>query len=689
MTSKEWEMANAESLTDAVAWLRVRIERYIDAIHTKFAGETETADRELPYIAEDPKPRRHSTAKSLAQHAKFESLADHAPINTQIDAPASLAILGRVFSLTPFELDLLVLCVAFELDGRIAGLCARAHDDAQRAYPTFALALTLFDEPSWDVTTMERPLRRWHLIDVERRPAVPLTLSPLYSDARTVDFVKGFNHIDERLLSLAIPLEIAVTERLPGSQRAIVDLIVSAYMHAKQREPAKIQLAGADAQAKLVIARAVAVSLSRNALRLHAAWLPPAPSEIDDLAALLQREGALVPTLIVLDAQDVNDERDSDAARPVRRLLSRDIGDVLLLTRSAWSGIGESSIALDVDPPTPSEQRASWDKLLDGVESEDVSAQLATQFCLDLSSIERIASAARADRGDQPLTRRLWDECCRYLKPRLDSLAMRLDAKATWDDIVLPLEQLQQLHEIAQQVRGRYTVYEEWGFAEKMNRGLGISVLFAGDSGTGKTMAAEVLANDLRLPLYRIDLSSVVSKYIGETEKNLRKLFDAADSGGFVLFFDEADALFGKRSEVRDSHDRYANIEVNYLLQRIEAYRGLAILATNAKAALDQAFARRLRFIVSFPHPNIADRKRIWQKAFTLNTPADNLDFDRLARLNATGGIIHNASLGAAFAAAGVKSSVNMSLVLTSIMTEYRKLNRPINISDFALPPRG
>jgi len=225
-------------------------------------------------------------------------------------------------------------------------------------------------------------------------------------------------------------------------------------------------------------------------------------------------------------------------------------------------------------------------------------------------------------------------------------------------------------------------VYEEWGFAEKMNRGLGISALFAGESGTGKTMAAEVIANDLRLNLYRIDLSAVVSKYIGETEKNLRRLFDAADDGGAILFFDEADALFGKRSEVKDSHDRYANIEINYLLQRMEAYRGLAILATNLKSALDPAFMRRLRFIVNFPFPGPSERKLIWQKVFPIQAPREELDYERLGRFNLSGGNIHSIALNAAFAAAQSNSSVTMPILLSAARTEFHKLNKPISEAD-------
>jgi SpoVK/Ycf46/Vps4 family AAA+-type ATPase len=227
-------------------------------------------------------------------------------------------------------------------------------------------------------------------------------------------------------------------------------------------------------------------------------------------------------------------------------------------------------------------------------------------------------------------------------------------------------------------VRYRARVCDEWGFAEKSNRGLGLSGLFAGPSGTGKTLAAEVLANELELDLFRIDLSTVVSKYIGETEKNLRRVFDAAEEGGAILLFDEADALFGKRSEVKDSHDRYANVEISYLLQRMEAYRGLAILATNMKEALDPAFLRRLRFVVLFPFPDQAQRAEIWRRIFPAKTPTDSLDIDGLARLSISGGNIRNIALNAAFAAAGSEEPVRMPHLLGAVRLEYEKLEKPL-----------
>ncbi len=275
-----------------------------------------------------------------------------------------------------------------------------------------------------------------------------------------------------------------------------------------------------------------------------------------------------------------------------------------------------------------------WESRLNGG-----AALLAGQFNLNIASIRRIVNRSEIQEEDDKnnVQQKVWHHCLLSTSPELDTLVQRLDLKAKWSDIVLPLDSEQQLRQIASQVKHRSLVYDNWGFREKMNRGLGINALFIGESGTGKTMAAEVLANELGLHLYRIDLSGVVSKYIGETEKNLRRVFDAAEDGGAILFFDEADALFGKRSEVKDSHDRYANIEINYLLQRMESFNGLAILATNKKNALDEAFIRRLRFIVYFPFPGTKERKAIAERIFPTAMPKGYLDYDRLAALNLTG----------------------------------------------------
>jgi SpoVK/Ycf46/Vps4 family AAA+-type ATPase len=276
-----------------------------------------------------------------------------------------------------------------------------------------------------------------------------------------------------------------------------------------------------------------------------------------------------------------------------------------------------------------------------------------------------------------------------YARPQLQGLAQCSKPIYTWLDIVLPLAQLQQLREMVAHVRHAAKVLSEWNFASKHRSARGIAALFAGASGTGKTMAADIIATELNLELYKIDVSQVVSKYIGETAKNLSRIFAQAENTGAILFFDEADALFGKRSEIKDAHDRYANIEIAYLLQRIEAYHGIAILATNLKHNLDVAFIRRLRFIVDFPFPDELAREQIWQKAFPNQAPlASDIDFRYLARkLKLSGGSIKNIVLHAAFLAAANDAQIDMACVIEAAKRELEKIGKLYLDSDFPTYP--
>ncbi|MEW5959504.1 MAG: ATP-binding protein [Chloroflexota bacterium] len=606
------------------------------------------------------------------------------------EPPPALLILGQRFGLSRFEQQVILLCAAMELDTRIAGLCAKAQDDPNRPYPTFALAMALFDEPAWDVLSPERPLRYWRLIEIHQPDTQPLTTSPVRADERIVNYLKGLNYLDDRLQPLLVPLELPANRAefppLPPSQQVAVELIAN---HLEQisltNRPPVIQLLGPDSPSKQLVAWYAANDLGLHLYRLPAQLLPPQVAELETFIRLWQRESLLLPVILYLDAHDLEGESPTDGqASTINRFLARRDNVCFLDTRDVRPELGQGTISLEIAKPTPAEQQTAWTEAL-GVESTATTASpalLSGQFNLNLTTIHQIAQTTWASTNGSFGHQHLWDACLESTRPRLDILARRLDPKATWQDIVLPEEQLVLLRRIADQVAQRSRVYEEWGFRNRMNRGLGISALFGGESGTGKTMAAEVIANELRLNLFRIDLSAVVSKYIGETEKNLRRLFDAAEDGGAILFFDEADALFGKRSEVKDSHDRYANIEINYLLQRMEAYRGLAILATNVKSALDDAFLRRLRFIVDFPFPGVADRRRIWQKVFPPETPTAGLDFDFLARLKLAGGSIHNIALNAAFLAAKANPPVTMPVILSAARAEFRKLSLPVNEAD-------
>ena len=610
------------------------------------------------------------------------------------DPAPALHILADRFGLSRFERNVLLLCAALELDTSIASLCNLAQGSANRPYPTFALALALFDEPAWEALSPERPLRYWRLVEINQPGAQPLTTSALRADERIVNYLKGLNYIDDRLAPFLVPLQPSSGALpLPDSQLTATATIIN-KLQAKpdSSHVPVVQLPGSDSASKQLIAWHAVSTLGLHLYRLPAEWLPSNATELDTLARFINRESALLPIAFYVESGEIDkpagETAESNRSSMLQRFLTRINCLVFLDTRDVRNFSTAQTIAVDVAKPTRAEQQAAWEQTL-GDSAADSPAKLAGQFNLGLVEIDRIVTSTSTENlaGDErTLHERLWDECLTSTRPRLDELAQRLDAKAKWPNLVLPSQEMNLLRQIAAQVSQRAKVYEEWGFSKKMNRGLGISALFAGDSGTGKTMAAEVIANELRLNLYRIDLSAVVSKYIGETEKNLRRLFDAAEDGGAILFFDEADALFGKRSEVKDSHDRYANIEINYLLQRLEAYRGLAILATNMKNALDAAFTRRLRFIVNFPFPGFPERRDIWRDVFPPQTLTKGLDFDRLSRLNLTGGNIHNVALNAAFLAAKANQPVTMPLIFEAARAEFGKLERLVNEADLYWP---
>jgi hypothetical protein len=394
------------------------------------------------------------------------------------------------------------------------------------------------------------------------------------------------------------------------------------------------------------------------------------------LARLCDRETALSGRSWLIE---VGDEGGHAAAELAVRLRA----PVALVSRAPLDRAG-SLTSVEVAPADAGERRTAWRSAVGPMRGLNGWVdRIAGQFDLGLSGIAEVASEI-SEPWDAEAGFLLWDACRRYSRGDLDDLTQRIVSRPGWDDLVLPAPQLELLHQIAMHVRHQLLVLEEWGFATRTARGSGVAALFAGPSGTGKTFAAEVLAADLALDLHRVDLSQVVSKYIGETEKNLRRIFDAAEAGGAVLLFDEADALFGKRSEVKDSHDRYANIEVSYLLQRMETYRGLAILTTNLKSALDSAFLRRLRFMVPFPFPDAAGRAQIWRRIFPPQLPTDGLDAGKLARLTIAGGTIRNIALSAAFLAADAGKPVRMTHILSAARTEYAKLERPLTDAEVA-----
>jgi hypothetical protein len=576
--------------------------------------------------------------------------------------PLALDALVRLFGLSPFERDVVLLCAGAELDARFAAAVAAAQGAAPE--PTFALALAALPGAHWSALTPAAPLRAWRLVELR---GAGVTGAPLRLEERILHFLTGLNQLDERLQGL-------VTLGARGGDRETPhhDLAARLASHLG-RDGAVAQIVDGDPVARENVAAAAGASLERAVLRLRAADVPAAPAERVALGRLVAREAVLGHAIALVDADGTPEE----AARVAPFVRALGVPTVVS-GPEAIPGLTGFAPVFDLPPPTRDAQAGTWRRAL-GPLADRLNGTLPpiiAQFRLSTEAIQAVAGDVRAADDAEPSS--LWDRCRRAARPAVHGLAQRIEPAAGWDDLVLPAPQLAMLREIAVHVRRRAQVYDDWGFATRGTRGLGIGALFAGPSGTGKTMAAEVLAGDLRLDLHRVDLATVVSKYIGETEKNLRRVFDAAESGGAILLFDEADALFGKRSEVRDSHDRYANIEVSYLLQRMEEYRGLAILTTNQKSALDPAFLRRIRFVVQFPFPDAAQRAAIWSRIFPAATPTATLEYERLAQLAVSGGHIRNIALHGAFLAADRGEPVGMHHLLEAARGEYAKLERPL-----------
>lgn len=567
--------------------------------------------------------------------------------------PAAIDRLALVFALSPFDLDVLLLGCAARL---VAGF----------GTADFERALSLVGTDSFEARAAalarlgpDAPLRRLRLIFVDG-PVAPGSCFQI--DERIGDLLLGENQP-------APQIEQALDDPDPGPLPECHVEMIEALARSVNVDRPCAALVGPPRSGRHSAAAALARGFGLGVRTLRPRFLPVDPMQRRDFVAALAREAALSRFAVAVDS-------DTDEGRlAAEDLLHGFEGFVILV----GTGLPEAARQVPVGrcrPLTAADRLSLWQGLLcdHAAKIDPGPVELAEHFALGPSEMSRIADTVAGTR--QADGRALWDACREIAGRGLAGLSERIVPIHGWDDIVLPGDVLELLRSVAAQVRLKSRVLGTGGFGRSLVRGRGTAALFAGPSGVGKTMAAEVLANELGLDLYRIDLSSVVSKYIGETERNLRQVFDAAEAGGCVLFFDEADALFGKRTEVKDSHDRYANIEVSYLLQRMEAFSGLAILATNLKNNLDPAFLRRLRYVVDIPYPDAQLREAIWRQAFPSGTATAALDYNALSRLDLAGGNITVAAINAAYLAAAEDTPVGMKHVAQAVRAEFRKLDR-------------
>jgi hypothetical protein len=593
-----------------------------------------------------------------------------------------LAKLSALFGLSDFELDILLLTAGAALDRRFSAAFAAVQPESP--VPTLGLAAAVLQNPHWSALSRMRPLRYWRLIEIGPGP---LLQAPLVIDERVLQFLLGVPAADERLElifnALAGDDEENLETHSDNWSAELQEAATRGALHWRRASHGAILLTGSRASERTALFRASCRIAGLHSWVLDAADLPEAPMDRERLARAFTREAALWPAALLVKTDRLESAPLLDAW--LRRVMAPVAVDVE--TGSVAERLSGQRIAAPL--LSSAERKTIWQQRL-GPLAEVLDGQLDSiveAFALDAKEIRETAEAIEEDallhasheRDISELGTAAWRLARTAARRSLDELATHVETSSDWHDLVLPEAQTSILRQIAVHARQASVVHGDWGFGALYARGLGLSALFSGPSGTGKTMAAGVLARELDRDLYQIDLATVVSKYIGETEKHLRKIFDAAERSGAILLFDEADALFGKRSQVRDSHDRYANLEVSYLLQRMESYRGIAILTTNMQNALDTAFQRRLRFVVQFPFPDPPSRERIWRKVFPSAAPTRNLDYEKLAQLNVTGGAIRNIALLSAFLAAHEGTAITMRHMLEASHTEYAKLDKPLS----------
>jgi hypothetical protein len=599
------------------------------------------------------------------------------PLNSSIDA------LQNKFHLSNFELDILLLCVGCELNPRIAQLCGKLRGNPNLNVPSLMLALGVLPESDVSVISPDRPLLRWQLIRPESH--LILTEASLKLNHRILCYLLGEHPIDPALQGIVRPIENPEPLILAASHQVMVAEILQFWLTQDTlSELPVLQLCSSDVQTVYQIAGAIAAEAELDLKALSAQNLPQDITELHQLQLLWERESLLGERILFIDAYNLSAE--SSRHQALKHWIESIKTPLIIGSEDRYSSQRRTLITYPIAPLSYEERKQLWQHHL-GDLAPQLNGQLerlAGQFYVNVNTIQaatqQVLHAAKTE--PEHLSQTLWNICRLQARPRLEELAQFIEPRATWEDLVLPEGLQSMLQEMAAHLRQRVKVQEEWGFRAKNSRGLGLSALFAGGSGTGKTMAAEVLGHELKLDIFRIDLSAVTSKYIGETEKNLQRIFDAAEVGGTILLFDEADALFGKRTEVKDSRDRYANIEVSYLLQRMEAYQGLAILTTNLKDSIDQAFLRRIPFVLNFPFPNKEARAEIWRRVFPEKTPTDGLNIERLAQLNVTGGNIRSIALNAAVLAADAGEAVRMEHIFSATQTEYIKLGALLTSSE-------
>ena len=673
-----------------------------DQVDAALAGAGGVAD---PGGASDPLWTAIEERRRTVDARRLESLTSGVQLR--------LDTLREIFDLGDFEIDAVVACLAPELDLKYETLYAYVQDDIGRKRPTLSLLQALaFDSPADRVArrrffASSAPLLRHEIVRMLDDPyarEASFLARPLALDQRIVDFLLGSDVVDARIRAFASLIEPEISwdgvVLAPEIVSELATVVKALKDPGSSGPPPILQLVGGAGTGKRTVTEALCQDLGRNLLAIDVEGLLASDVDVSRLVSLSEREALLrdaVPCWHNFHLLLGDGSRQREARLAIAGVLGGSSHAAIVTGLTQWAreeGIeGRSLLTVDLPLPAYAERARLWEASLNGrLDSlpHGEASDLAGKFRFAGGQIRLSVSTAQDLALLRPDDRRPWAEDLHmaarwHSNQALALLAQKIEPRYTWDDIVLPADQKLQLREVSGYLQHRELVYGEWGFHRKGTLGKGMAVLFAGPSGTGKTMSAEIMAGELGLDLYKIDLSTVVSKYIGETEKNLDRIFREAEDSNATLFFDEADAIFGKRVEVRDSHDRYANIEVSYLLQKMEEHQGVVILATNFRKNVDDAFVRRLHSGIELPFPDEESRLEIWRRVFPLEAPLEpGVDLPFLARqFRMPGGHIKNVAVTSAFLAAQEGRPIGMDHVMRGTKREYQKMGKLVVESDF------
>jgi AAA+ superfamily predicted ATPase len=609
-----------------------------------------------------------------------------------------LHTLSELFHLQPFEVDLLLICLAPELDLRYEKLYSYLQNDVTKKRPTIDLVIKLLCFSLQEMLrarehfSQTAPLIKNCLLYLAGDEQTPLLSKSIKVDERIVSYLLGADGIDQRIrnFSSIIKAKRSFSDIIAENNKNILAELMR--QHSSLKSPLMFFFHGPYGTGKKMAAEVICKELGMPLLVVGSKALMKNEFETLDIVA---REALLQDSSLYIEGFDALLKQENSGINMTGALQELDNFPnwVFLSGEQPWESAGilknHGFISIAFSMPPLALRKRLWFSFLNGNISQDVVDAIASKFKFSGGQIRDAIFAARSiamAKGCAKFSMEdLYEGCKAQSNKNLIAFARKIELHYKWDDIVLPKDVKEQLKEVSGYIQYKGTVYSDWGFDKRLSLGKGLNVLFSGPSGTGKTMATEIIAGEAGLDLYKIDLSVVVSKYIGETEKNLSKIFKEAETSNAILFFDEADALFGKRSEVKDAHDRYANIEIGYLLQRMEEYEGVVILATNLSKNIDDAFSRRMQFVIEFPFPDEVQRKLIWTGIFPEEAPLnEDIDYDFLSKkLKLAGGNIKNIALAAAFLAAEESCEIGMRHIMHASKREFQKMGKTFLKTDF------